>query len=140
MRSFARKTGISDTAIRHYLAGKGEPSLSKLIAVAQASELNLLWLATGEGSMRAGEEETPRPGDGSIPGYPEIDAAMIIQAMDAVEGHLKGEGSDIRAGAMRPLVVALCKRAVERRRAEGGKAGGAVVDLEEMRELFELAS
>lgn len=62
LRNFAAKCGLSAGAIHHYLNLGSEPSLSRLVAIAQAAGVNLLWLATGEGPMKTGqvnEQGTP---------------------------------------------------------------------------------
>ena len=48
-RAFALRAGISPTAVRQYLSGKSLPTLDNLIAAAKIANVNLLWLATGEG-------------------------------------------------------------------------------------------
>lgn len=48
-RAFAFRAGISPSAVRQYLSGKSVPTLDKLISVTKAANVNLLWLATGEG-------------------------------------------------------------------------------------------
>lgn len=51
--------GISYKSISGYLAGSNDPSRERLVAIAKAANVNLLWLATGEGPMRSGD--TPDP-------------------------------------------------------------------------------
>ena len=48
MRSFGRRVGISDTTIRKYLSGETEPTLSRLVSLAENCDVNLEWLATGK--------------------------------------------------------------------------------------------
>lgn len=52
--SFGKKCGIGESTLRQYLKG-GTPGLDKVIAIAEASGVNIEWLATGEGPMRPGE-------------------------------------------------------------------------------------
>ena len=47
----AKLTGLSYTGIRKYLDG-ADPSRSNLIAIARAGNVDLKWLALGEGTMR----------------------------------------------------------------------------------------
>ena len=56
MRSFGRKVGISDTTIKKYLSGETEPSLSRLVALAEQCGVNLEWLATGQEPKYPGEQ------------------------------------------------------------------------------------
>lgn len=44
----ARRSGMSETTIRKYLQGKIYPALDSLAIVADACEVSLTWLATGE--------------------------------------------------------------------------------------------
>lgn len=52
-RSFARRIGISDGAIRGLAAG-GKPTLDTLLAIANTTGVELKWLATGEGPKYSG--------------------------------------------------------------------------------------
>ena len=68
LRAFAFKAGISPTALRQYLIGKSEPTRPMLVAIARAAGVQVAWLATGDGPMRAAAhrpEAPPRlaPGD-----------------------------------------------------------------------------
>lgn len=45
---FAKKSGLSEGAIRQYLKG-GEPGIEKVIAIANATGVSVGWLATGDG-------------------------------------------------------------------------------------------
>lgn len=47
VRAFARKAGVSDTFLRQCLAGRTEPTRTKLLAIAQAGDVSVEWLATG---------------------------------------------------------------------------------------------
>jgi len=49
-RSFAIKAGISPTALRKYIDGDSTPNLERLIAIADAGNVSIQWLATGEDS------------------------------------------------------------------------------------------
>ena len=57
VRAFARRCGMSDTVLRQYLAGKSEPTRLALISIAEAGNVRVEWLATGEGPMKRGEAE-----------------------------------------------------------------------------------
>ncbi len=46
-----RRTGTSGRMIAHYSKGETEPSRDRLIALANAASVSVLWLATGEGPM-----------------------------------------------------------------------------------------
>jgi phage repressor protein C with HTH and peptisase S24 domain len=44
----ARSVGVSDNAIYKWLAGRGQPSVANLVALARAAHVSLEWLATGQ--------------------------------------------------------------------------------------------
>lgn len=66
LRSFAKKAGISDGALRKYLAGKSEATRPVLISLAKVAGVNLAWLLTGEGSKSPGLREVH---DSSLASY-----------------------------------------------------------------------
>ena len=51
-RSFAAKAGMADTTLRQYLYGRSEPNMTQLVKIARTADVNIDWLATGEGPMR----------------------------------------------------------------------------------------
>lgn len=75
-RAFALRAGISPTAVRQYLSGKSLPTLDNLIAAAKTANVNLLWLATGEGPKHG--ETTTCAGDA-------LDEAALARALEVVE-------------------------------------------------------
>lgn len=54
--AFARTAGIGQATLHQYLSGESEPGMKALIAIANAADVSLLWLATGEGPMRSGDK------------------------------------------------------------------------------------
>lgn len=60
VNSFAKKAGLSEGVLRQYLGGKSSPGLDNLLAISETAGVSLLWLATGQGSMR---EELAPPDD-----------------------------------------------------------------------------
>jgi len=59
--AFAKRTGINDSLIRKYVTGASVPSLDRAVELTSALNVELLWLATGDGIMRKldGVKETP---------------------------------------------------------------------------------
>ncbi|MER2512411.1 MAG: hypothetical protein ABTQ25_08340 [Nitrosomonas ureae] len=53
---FAKAADLSQSGLRRYLSG-GDPTRAKLIAMASAAKVNLLWLATGEGPISGNFEQ-----------------------------------------------------------------------------------
>lgn len=57
IRSFAERTGIASSSIHQYLTGKSDPSRVNVIKMADAGNVRVEWLATGEGPKKRGEVE-----------------------------------------------------------------------------------
>ena len=55
--ALARAAGTSGSAIHKWLKAQSEPSRDRLIALAQAAQVSLRWLATGEGAQQDGVPE-----------------------------------------------------------------------------------
>lgn len=56
----ARKSGISESAIKKWRDGKSDPSREKLVILAKTAEVDLVWLATGERAIEpVGHKPTP---------------------------------------------------------------------------------
>lgn len=54
----ARVVGVSDNAIYKWLAGRGQPSVNNLVALARAARVSIEWLATGEESKQSAQAIT----------------------------------------------------------------------------------
>lgn len=68
----ARKTGIPRRTLENYLNGNTEPVPSRLIAIAEASGADLLWLMAGPGEFKpaqAAQEGASSDGTGGRVGY-----------------------------------------------------------------------
>ena len=50
--AFSKRTGINDSLIRKYITGASLPNLDRAVELSIALNVELLWLATGEGPMR----------------------------------------------------------------------------------------
>ena len=55
----AKATGISATMIGKYAEGISEPARDKLVDLAKAADVGVLWLVTGEGVMKGSEPSKP---------------------------------------------------------------------------------
>ena len=53
--ALSRKTSISASVIKGYIEETNDPTRKKLIAMAEAAQVSVEWLATGKGPMRPGE-------------------------------------------------------------------------------------
>ncbi|MDD9919253.1 MAG: methyltransferase domain-containing protein [Alphaproteobacteria bacterium] len=50
-RALSKETGISEAQLFRYLKGESEPTVSKLLTIANVAEVNAGWLLTGEGKI-----------------------------------------------------------------------------------------
>src|SRR5579864_6788463 len=57
----ARVIGVSDNAIYKWLSGRGQPSVSNLVALADAAKVSIEWLATGHGAPVSKRSAVRRP-------------------------------------------------------------------------------
>ena len=53
--ALATAVGVSDNAIYKWLAGRGQPSVANLVALARAARVSVEWLATGEEISQAAQ-------------------------------------------------------------------------------------
>ncbi len=105
VRSFARRADISEGAIRQYMSGNRYPDLDFLAAIAVAGEVNLLWLATGEGPKTPQEpkpeqEEPTYDRDPSMSYGFRLRLGWIRKAVQAVEMMGKDAAADQKALAV----------------------------------------
>ena len=54
--AFARRAGVAEGTVRHYLRGGVKPNQTTLELLAQTAGVNPRWLATGEGPQMAADE------------------------------------------------------------------------------------
>lgn len=61
----SRVVGVSDNAIYKWLSGRGQPTISNLVALAQVAHVSVEWLATGHayGGQRKGNGRASSPDD-----------------------------------------------------------------------------
>lgn len=82
VRAFGRRAEVSEGALRQYMKGNRYPDLDILFAIAQTANVNLEWLATGEGPMRGERVGVSAPCAGHDAG---VDVGMLAAALAAVE-------------------------------------------------------
>ena len=66
VHSFAEKCKINDSTLRPYLKKGALPRMDRLIAMAEAANVSLEWLATGRGPMRPQGETKPERTNGAV--------------------------------------------------------------------------
>jgi transcriptional regulator with XRE-family HTH domain len=91
VRAFARRAGVSDTFLRQCLAGRTEPTRTKLLAIAEAGGTTVEWLATGNPPPQGG---VPIADPGAAPCNREL-LTSILEVTDEVlaESHTRLEPS-----------------------------------------------
>lgn len=58
LSSFGRRCGLAESLLRKYLAG-AQPSTDRLVAIADAGNVRIAWLAAGRGPMKGSDEHPP---------------------------------------------------------------------------------
>lgn len=59
----SRKTAIPRSTLESYMTGESEPKASRVLVLAQAADVDVGWLVSGEGDMRAGKPVVVETGD-----------------------------------------------------------------------------
>ena len=72
-RNFAQSAGLNPSTFRSVKTGSS-PTLETLLSICRAANVNVGWLATGEGPMRPGEQGTQKSAE--YVGIPRYDAAL----------------------------------------------------------------
>lgn len=70
VRAFARDCGVTDSAVRKYIAGESEPSRERLVKMADAAGVSVEWLATGRGPKIHGGQNQPASQSAESPDLP----------------------------------------------------------------------
>lgn len=119
--ALAQKAAIPRRTLETYMAGDAEPKTTRLVAIARAANVNIAWLAAGEGPMRKGEGVAVAPLDHEL-------MRIVIEELEKslidVNGYLEPEKKA-------ELVVLLYEEA----REQEGK-----VDRSRIMKLIRLAS
>ena len=79
-RSFAREAGVSETVFRKYLSGASEPTRPALVAMARTADVNVGWLASGDGEMRGNAPQTAPDGVSQAVRRAELTMALQLAA------------------------------------------------------------
>jgi transcriptional regulator with XRE-family HTH domain len=98
VRAFARKAGVSDTFLRQCLAGRTEPTRTKLLAIAEAGGTTVEWIATG----RADGGDPP-----AVAERPPLDRELLESIIEVAEQVLEEAGTRLAANRKARLISAL---------------------------------
>jgi transcriptional regulator with XRE-family HTH domain len=88
----ARKSNLSRRVIDKYRTGASDPSRARLIALAAAGGVSILWLATGEGPMRP----SATPDKAALLKH-ELDQELLFLVIDAVHQAYREESARLPA-------------------------------------------
>jgi DNA-binding phage protein len=100
VNALARKADLSQSGIRRYFSG-GEPTRKVLIAIAEAAEVDFLWLATGEGPMLKDDAV-----EGRAPEFPKLNPEALRLAIETVEESLADTGRRLPPDRKAEMVAA----------------------------------
>lgn len=100
VNALARKADLSQSGIRRYFSG-GEPTRKVLIAIANAAEVDFLWLATGQGAMVEGMNSHHHR-----PALPKLNPEALRLAIETVEEALADVGRSVSADRKADMVSA----------------------------------
>ena len=97
----------SESAVRKWLRGRSEPSVTDLRAICEVTQTRIDWLVTGRGSP----EEAPLLRDPGAP-YGEaaelrLDLALLEAVVGAVEAELRATGTTL-PGVKHATLIAAC--------------------------------
>ena len=85
-RAFALRAGLSPSGVRQYLNGENLPTLDKLRVLSKTANVNLLWLATGEGPKHPQARGSPDSTRQESAGYAcDVRQEWLRKAVEAVE-------------------------------------------------------
>lgn len=106
--ALARASGVSQAVIHRYLNG-GDPSRTKLIAIANGAGVSVLWLATGDGAMRpdATAPEFPASASASTTFTPELEI-IIGNAVAGMEHWRRRDGLSLSPELEGRLTAHVC--------------------------------
>lgn len=105
--SFSRRSGIGDSTIRKYLDG-ALPNSINLVAIADAANVNIEWLATGRGPKMRGAAYTIAPAPSQAPSSVNVDDLERLElAVESVEEGLAATHRTLPPSRYAQLIVAV---------------------------------
>lgn len=86
--AFGRRCGTSESLLRGYLKNGNKPGLDHLVAIADAANVNIEWLATGRGPKMRGSVAQPAPAQA-------LDEQLLARSIGTVEDGLRAVGRSL---------------------------------------------
>ncbi|MEO8119211.1 MAG: helix-turn-helix domain-containing protein [Rhodoferax sp.] len=105
--AFGRRCGINESTLRKYFYGT-LPNIENLVAIADAANVTIEWLAAGRGPKQRGASASAAP---ALPAsgsndFAETDLDRLTTAIEAVEEGLARIGSQLSADKRAKLIAA----------------------------------
>lgn len=95
-RAFARKVGVSEAVVRKWKSNISDPSREHVVAIADAYDVSLEWLAAGRGPMLA-TGKTGAPPSTPAGAWEEFDLVPLFEAVASAGAGAVVEGEQILA-------------------------------------------
>ena len=96
----------SESAVRKWLRGRSEPSVTDLRAICEVTQTRIDWLVTGRGSPEESAVlRDPTAPYGQAPRLP-LDLALLESVVGAVESELRQSGTTLPAFKQATLIAA----------------------------------
>ena len=106
--ALARAIGRSDGAVRKWLRGASEPSVSDVRAIAAATGVSIQWLITGEGESRlVARSIREMAGTYRADASSSVDNALLEAIMETLDDELLSRGMQIPTTKRSAIVVTL---------------------------------
>lgn len=86
--AFGRRCGIGEATLRKYFKGT-LPNIENLIAIADAANVSIEWLAAGRGPKQRGAAQATAPSHAPAPAV-QLDTRILTRAVTAVQEGLAG--------------------------------------------------
>ena len=83
--SFSRRCGVNEGTLRNIIKSDAQPRTDHLIAIADAANVSIEWLAAGRGPKQRGAAQPPAPAPAV-----QLDTRILTRAVTAVQEGLAG--------------------------------------------------
>lgn len=107
----SKRSGLSRRVIDKYRNGESDPSRQRLVALAEAAEVSISWLANGEGDMEAS----------SAPGAPHreeqstLDEELLSNAIEVLEEFLAEKRLHLNPGKKASAIALLYQISIDQK-------------------------
>ncbi len=115
----ARTIDRSEGAVRKWLRGESEPSVTDLRCVCEETRTSVEWLVTGRGRRESAADlhETPAPAYDNA-GRAPVDYGLLERVMDAIDAELRAAHLELPSTKRSMLVVTIYDLCQERKEVD----------------------